>query len=382
MKYFFYICILGLCATMMLSCETSTQNDTDIKNVVLDVQYINEEKFLSNEFTCIEIIPLDNSKEALINRIGKMIVTDSCMLFWDNGPKSQVLSFKTNGVFENSIGRLGHAKDEYHLIMNIASSSSSDTIAIIKYPNVNLYALDGNFIKELKINNDKGTEDMLITNDGFFLGYFHRQGECLLNFYDKNFNHVANIIKTSSNPIRSSVSTDRGKHIQEDNNNIYCLDVFSSSLYVISKENLNDITKYSFSMPNMLTEEIVRNISEPEEILKYFRISSFHVHNDIVRGQIIRDGNEYEVYDFKFNISDTSVKLMKHVDMGYMFDCSHSGYFYQILSSQQLLNYMDKSKGHMEPIRQLYGDAIKKLEGQISHTDNYYIVKMKALESN
>ena len=362
-----------LCAICGISCVNDIHEKPEINCVTLDAFVSKEHPSISNDFTDFEIIPLENKKEGIITEVRKMVVTDDDMYFWDAGPKPQVLRFSLSGIYKNNIGRRGHANGEYNLIMNIAGTQNGDTIAVLTYPNAHLYSKSGKFLNSIEIKNDQGTEDILLTDNGIYLGYFHRQTKSLMTFYNKNLNHPIFIVETQCNPFGEPLGVANGHLIQQDDNFIYCLDPFNSCFYVVGKDNPEDITKYSFNMDNMLNEEGVRC----GETDRYKTIYSYQAYKGIIRGVLLHEkGN----YDFKFSLNDKKVELVNHEDLDFLFDCCHAGYYYKVISPIDLLEIMDSQKKYMDPIRHLLGETLNALEGKISPTDNYYIIKMRIKE--
>lgn len=374
MKKVIYLPLLFVLLALFISCDKVASKHEEIKLVTLTPQF--QDKYedmvsLSDEFTDFEIIPLENRSECLLSNVRKMIVTDSAMYFFDRGPIHQILSFSLDGKFKNRIGTRGHAKGEYQHIQNIASTYKGDTIAMMDFLNINLYNIDGKYLSSYPIKNENGPEDIFFTNNGFFLGFFHRQKEGILSFNDMYMGNKVYIVETPVNPTGYPLGIDNVQLIQQDGNQIICLDVLSSSFFVFDVNNPKKITKYTFGLDNQLTEDKARKDVEEEDM---FSITSYQIYNGVIRG-IVESQNKF--YDFKFGLYDKTVKLMNHRDLNYSFDCCHSGYFYKILPAGAIIDFMDMKKKYMEPTRALLGKALSKLEGNISPTDNYYIIKMR-----
>ena len=139
-----------------------------------------------------------------------------------------------------------------------------------------------------------------------------------------------------------------------------------------------DVVKYSLGMDGILTEDIARNAANDDDLYGYFHISSYNVCNGVVRGCIERNADSFESYDFKFSTAGGNVSLMRHADMGYLFDCCHSGYFYRIVSAGRILDYMGRKD--MDGVRNLLGDKLNELSGKVSPSDNHYVLKMRPRE--
>lgn len=375
MKNKIFIPLVIILFTLLISCDKSSHKNDEVKCIVLEphIHYDEYESWssLADEFTDFEIIQLDKKHDCLLSVVDKMIVTDSCMYFFNREPIQKIYSFSLNGQYRNCIGNKGHAKGEYMNIQNIAVSSSGDTIIMIDIPNVNLYDGNGKYLSTLPIKNRSGIEDVFWADNGLFLGYFHRQNTGVLSFYDKHLEKKEDIIRTSVAPIGYPFGTANSNFIQKDGDIMFCLDGLTSSFYAINLKNSKNVTKYSFKLNDILTEEKARASVDVDEV---FHLYSYQIYNGIVRGVIAKST---ECYDFKFSLTGKTVELMHHKDFDYSFDCCNSGFFYKIVSAGELLDFMDKSKVYMEPIRTLLGNALSELEGKISLTDNYYVIKMR-----
>ena len=373
-----YKLFMGGMMILVLSCKGTNSDVSESKDILLEVDNVGEGLLLSEKFTDVEIIPLENNPKAILSDVRKMIVTDRGMYFWDNGPKPQVLFFGHDGTFRNSIGSMGHAKGEYQMIMSIASTSSGDTVAIVKYPNADLFDGGGKFLSTFEIRDDVGTEDLLMADEGIYVGYYHRQKESIVSLHSWETDGVVDIVRTSNDPIRHPLSQDNGNSLQQDGDKVYCLDIFGSAIYSIDRTNPSDVVKYSLGMDGILTEDIARNAANDDDLDGYFHISSYNVCNGVVRGCIERNADSFESYDFKFSTAGGNVSLMRHADMGYLFDCCHSGYFYRIVSAGRILDYMGRKD--MDGVRNLLGDKLNELSGKVSPSDNHYVLKMRPRE--
>ena len=117
-----YKLFMGGMMILALSCKGTNSDVSESKDILLEVDNVGEGLLLSEEFTDVEIIPLENNPKAILSDVRKMIVTDRGMYFWDNGPKPQVLFFGHDGTFRNSIGSMGHAKgDDLYGYFHISS---------------------------------------------------------------------------------------------------------------------------------------------------------------------------------------------------------------------------------------------------------------------
>ena len=56
--------------------------------------------------------------------------------------------------------------------------------------------------------------------------------------------HVSDFIETPINPIGEPLGVNNGQILQTDGNNVYCLDVLNSCIYVLDKPAHSKVTRY------------------------------------------------------------------------------------------------------------------------------------------
>lgn len=366
-------CLTILCLALLSSCRKGADNATGLQEITLEPHFVEDALPLCDEFTTVEIIPFENKTECMLTEVKKLMVTDAGIYVFDASPSPRILSFRHDGRFKNEIGSRGHAKGEYQMVLNMGATANGDTVAVVGYPEILLYAANGRYLASLPVKDNNGVEDVLFADGRLYLGYFHRQEKCMMSLYEsRSMEHVADMIETPVDPIGASLGVDNGHLLQEDGGKVYCPDVLNSCFYVCDKSSTGDVAKYSIGLEEMLREKDVRDNADTEE--KAYRIASYQACDGVVRG-VIEHGKGY--YDFRFALSDKTVDIMRHNDWDYSFDCCHSGSFYTVVSASTLLDYMDKDKKYMEPVRKLLGNTLGEMEGKVSPTDNYYLIKMR-----
>lgn len=369
-----YLPVLTLCLALLSSCQGGSEKIPSLREVTLKPHFAESGESVDSEFTDFEIIPLENKPECMLTDIKKLIATDSCIYVFDAAIPPRVLAFSHDGKFKSEIGSRGHAKGEYQMILNIAANSNGDTVAIIGCPDINLYSADGRYNGSLSIDNSNGVEDMIFTDRGVYLGYFHRQSQSMLSLYDAgSMKHVSDFVETPINPIGEPLGVNNGQILQTDGNNVYCLDVLNSCIYVLDKHAHSKVTRYKIDYDKMLSENEIRENPATEAS----RIVSYIAHDGIVRG-LIEHSKGY--YDFKFALHGQTIELANHMDWDYSFDCCHSNRLYRAVPANTIIEYLDKNKMYMEPVRKLLGKSLSDIAGQVAPTDNYYIIKFRVCE--
>lgn len=373
MKAYYFILVL-LISSIVSSCQhNNTRHAQMLANKELSPNKIDSLPSISEEFTDFEIIPLQTCPEGILSDVRKMIVTDSCMIFFDNSASPRVLSFNHDGTFRNQIGRLGHARDEYQQIQNIGADADGDTIIISNYSGIKYYTGDGQYLSTIEVESGNGPEDILLSDEGLYCGYFHRQGDCLMTLCNPSLKKIVDYIPTKCASFGTPLSVNNGNLIQKDNTLVYCLDVFSSSIYV-TDVNTKVVNRYFIKYDGILTEESARDLYHASD---HSQIVCFQAYKDMVRGMI--DTNKGS-YDFRFSLSDQTFDIMNHCDLNYSFDCRYKDCFYKILSPADLLNFLDEEKRYMRPIRKLLAEPLSSIKETLTEGDNLYVLKMRVVD--
>lgn len=373
MKAYYFILVL-LTSAIVSSCQqNNTRHAQMLENKELSPNKIDTLPSISDEFTDFEIIPLQTCSEGILSDVRKMIVTDSCMIFFDISATPRVLSFNPDGTFRNRIGRLGHAREEYLQIQNIGANTVGDTIIISNYSGIKYYTGRGQYLSTIEVESGKGPEDILLSDEGLYCGYFHRQGDCLMTLCNPELRKITDFIPTKSSPFGTPLGVDNGNLIQKDDTLVYCLDVFSSSIYV-TDVNTQSVSRYSIKFDGALTEKTAKNLYYPNE---YSQITCFQAYKDVVRGMIDTSKGSY---DFRFSLSSQTFDILNHCDLNYSFDCRYKDCYYKLLSPIDLLNFLNEEKRYMDPIRKLLAEPLSAIKETITEEDNLYVLKMRAID--
>ena len=76
-----YKLFMGGMMILALSCKGTNSDVSESKDILLEVDNVGEGLLLSEEFTDVEIIPLENNPKAILSDVRKMIVTDRGMYY-------------------------------------------------------------------------------------------------------------------------------------------------------------------------------------------------------------------------------------------------------------------------------------------------------------
>ncbi|MBP5346771.1 MAG: 6-bladed beta-propeller [Bacteroidales bacterium] len=141
---------LTLC---LLLCSCSVEQPKQ-EFFTADVQSIQQGKgcLLEDVFSDIQYVPLEDSEESQVGYISRILkANDNSLVVWDN-QTNRVLRFDAKGKFLNQIGAIGHAKNEYNIIDNIAYNPYTNQVWVADlFTAINIYELDGTFVRRMEI---------------------------------------------------------------------------------------------------------------------------------------------------------------------------------------------------------------------------------------
>ena len=84
------------------------------KQLTINLDNVKKENAsLSDFFSCIEFIPLENNPKCMLSRVEKMEVTDKGFILLDRSNMPAIQTFAFNGEYTGKIGDIGKAKGEF-----------------------------------------------------------------------------------------------------------------------------------------------------------------------------------------------------------------------------------------------------------------------------
>ena len=281
---------------LIASCQRNkTSFSTDDYLHVIDLSKTEFEDIkLSEVFASVTPIVLETTKESLIGRTSKVIVTSEYIIVLDRTIAKALFLFRKDGTFLHKFGRIGNGPGEYSLISDFCCDNATGTIYTLDFHsnNVNMYDIHtGSFLKSIKLKND----------NGFSLRIYYQMGELytdLSNFTNKG-GHLLNRRNQSTGEIEEAwfdIET-YSKNVDYINGNLFLFgngNSFKFSTYfmdgIMSVEK-NKITPFlTFTPEYTLDKKVVQSIdfndfSDMNEKLtktgKVYGIRAYFEHKDV-----------------------------------------------------------------------------------------------------
>lgn len=188
--------IAAILILLFLSCNQNNKNEHSFANAIevnIDNLKSNEIVKFSEIFSNYKVIPLETNKECLIGKISSIRFLKNNIVVLDPLFAKSVYLFEHNGKFIRKIGKLGKGPGEY--ISPMAISTNEDTKQIAIYDGalnrIQLFNLDGTFLKMVQLKQKIAAKSFEITNDEIFI----------CNYVDKSLNYLLYAIDFNGNII-------------------------------------------------------------------------------------------------------------------------------------------------------------------------------------
>lgn len=252
--------ILTICL-LLCSCVS---NKTEQEFITADVQSIHHDQscHMDEVFSNIEYVPLEHSEESQVGDIRRILkAKDNSLIVWDSQTNG-AFRFDAQGKFLNKIGAIGHAKNEYNLIGNIAYNPYTDQVWLIDMVTaINIYELNGTFVR--RIDREEG-----MTN----IGFVDAEHYCLYGAFLSN-EHFYAIYNIEDNkevfkfcPRKGTdvlMETGGAPNFRYYNGQLIAHTKYSDMAYVVDSTSIQPICQV-----NYLGSEKIKKGFNPEELLE------------------------------------------------------------------------------------------------------------------
>lgn len=374
MKYSNYLLLFFLTHFLMFSCSSFEERDTISKVVVdLDTTHI-QSISLSDFYSEIEFIPLDNSENAIVGRASVIDVSKEGIIVLDRSNLPVIKQFTLDGKYCRNIGRIGKAKGEFqNNVSNIAYSNTGDTIFIVTFEGLNLYDKTGSFISSKSFGDCFVLDFKPISSGYVYSTRYFGAHDNILHFWDYNFENVKDLLPTDGygigdwgfcrNPIRNNESS------------LYYYNEYNSDIYEIDIHNKKPLkcihlsSKHSLSLSRFSNGSDVEVYDEPIDL-----IYSYMAHSNKLYGDIISVDNGSVL--FELCMKNNELKLYNVGRWHPNIKAVYEGYCYDIIDQNEFLKLSDEydcaeSLAGMEKCNYL------EIKDSITEKSNFIIVKSK-----
>lgn len=365
------ICFITSCTSVTDKEECHTILSQDIEPSIIKVSSIIED---------LELIPLEDKLDCMVNQPTKLIATQNGFLIGDyQASKTIILSFDKQGKYEKKIGAIGRGNSEYINVLDFATDRNGDSIIMADVNKLLVYDRNGQYICSKKIDSGHGLPKQVAkTSYGFAFATEFTGGNYQLHILDKKAENVKELIPT--NETVTSASNFYLNKMRVDGNRLCYCDYYSSKLYVIdfSHNNNDSVTVcYHFADKGMLSLDKLRDdfVGEEESI---DHIEGFLFdHNQIISTIMYHD---YTSEQFKINTETHEVYRIRYDEwMPNIYDYCN-GYYYALLDQNAVLDVVEGRMYDGSYLADKIIEKYNKLNEKLNEKSNYVILKMKLNE--
>ncbi len=222
----------------LFSCVHSSDNIEDAKKTgTIHISHRNEAVIPDTLFEEVNYAPLETTKESMIGEVNKLVVTDNRFYILDKILAKTLFVFDKTGSFIFKLKVTGKGPGEVLEIMDFCIYENQ--LLLLDYRKVLFFDLDGNFIREKKI--DFAPENISVLNDQnvFLFNNSHVSKNKFTDFHIAKTDISFTGIKKYFKPKRKEI------------NSFYRFQVYNNEMYVTTPQ-FGDYTLYKYTKNNIM----------------------------------------------------------------------------------------------------------------------------------
>lgn len=361
---------LVLCLLLVGSCTKRQQDGCE--DAVDIVYHVGDSVSVKDLYSEIMFIPLEAKPECLLSSVSTMeIAKDGFVVLNTKGYDPEILRFDEQGHFMNRIGRFGKAKSEYQYVHDFTLSESGDSVIVLSSTGIQVYALDGKFLKYKEIENSAWLRGIQSVKNGYVVSTDYQGAEHSLHFYDTQLEHVFDMNATEGRLIYEYGAAP--KSLRKSGGYLYYLDVFDSSFYRYNIDDYSDVKKYKVIGEKMVSYDFFKEDygQRAYDDKIYSSVPNFDVHGGVLEGYMYHVG-----LPCVYTLDTEKETMVVHPLRGWIpwiLACDEE-YKYSILSQDEFIRLNSSSRRDFETVEQSNLNAVK--DG-VSEYSNFIILKMR-----
>lgn len=372
MKYI-YIIISAAIPLCMSSCRHGHSASDVLDETVFDISSVEQQDTVL-EAEQYEVVPLETNKECMLREVYKVLVRDSDIFVLDRDPNPRICVFDQQGKFKNTIGELGHGKNEYVDVDNFAVSERGDSVFLLCNNILKIFKKDGSYLTTVGIEDEYTWDDIICTRSGLMFASYHHIYDHLISEWNFSWKEIATYIQYPHDLIKGGVWSIH--LLQQDKTCVCFLDPFGSIFYIIDKDTKR-ISSFSLKSDKMMTLE-----DSPDKALmdgKHDLVNKYVYADGVIRGYLDLHGR---IRSFSIDTRQKVFSTFNVSQAHFGADAYHNGWFYSVvdrnyLRMSDLYNPYRPNESHKR-----FHDAIIECLDTITANDNYLVLKVKIAEAN
>lgn len=350
------------------------QTDSRDVSIYVDTQ---RESF-TGLFGNIEMIPLEDKKEGMLSKVSRLKKRGHYYCILDEGASPQVCLYNLDGRFVRNIGALGHSKNEYICLTDVAFGENR--IAILDCNHiVKVFDYDNKFVFEKNLGEGMYFKSIEARPGGYVCISPHLgendQQKSILYFYDEKFNLCSEQIASLPVAINDAPFIKHG--FQSNDSCYFYFDFFRSTLFKGEVHTYSLLNSYTFQVPrfpnssDFMDGSFFKNLGNYDCITREYifkeRLYAYITYDDIMSSLVVN--------------LDKGEGVVRHYSDWYpqLFDDDGKS-FYSVIPADRLLTLLEDKSSIAEKTRMMLLNCVQKKNFKLRPTDNFVIIKMDPIQ--
>lgn len=358
---------------VILSCRNG--RNPELSNSKEISIHVSEQSASFTDLFCdVEITPLEDIREGMLSDVSRLKKRGKYYCILDDGASSKVSLFYLDGRFARNIGELGHSKNEYICLTDVAFGK--DKIVLLDCNHiVKVFDYENHFLLEKDLGEKMYFKSIEVVPDGYVCTAPHlgenNSENSLLYFYDENFNLSSQQIPSLPETIMEMPFVQHGFH--SDESNYYYFDFFRSTLFKGDIHTHSLLDSYTFQIPRLpdasdfVKDAFFKNLGDydcfTQEYVFGGKVYAYISYDDIMSSLIVNlDNGEGSVRHY----ADWYPKV---------FDDDGTS-LYTIIPADKLITFLENKYYISEKTRMVLSELVQNLKYTLRPTNNFFIIKM------
>lgn len=327
-------------------------------------------------FYDVKFIPLENSRNAMLSLVPKLVVTKEHYIVFDIGTIPSVLLFDKEGGFKSQVGSIGHGHGEYEYIFDF-SADDEDNIVLSTFDRFMIYNSEGKFRQAEKAPENAYMKNIQCYTGGLICASNYSGSASLLHIFNKSYEQIYELLPSNGISLGNPPRMNRTLNVHGDS--LYYFNPYTSEVTLISIPEHKILKHYSLVSKNILNlekskeEESPKNdIGDVDAVYNYY----------IDKGKIECNLSYHEVGTI-LEIDVANDKYALRIQDGWfpeIFDVQNE-YYYSILSQEDLLDLVNHKLYTTPKTRSMILSAYGCIGRPLTEKDNFIIMRFKRKES-
>lgn len=341
----------------------------------ISIQLREEPETFTDLFCDVELTPLEDIREGMLSDVTRLKKKGQYYCILDDGAAPKVCLFYLDGRFARNIGELGHSRNEFISLTDVAFGKNS--IVVLDCNHIaKVYDYDNNFLFAKDLGEDMYFKTIEALPNGYVctsphLGNSNSQ-RSLLYFFDENLNFRSEQIISLPKAINNMPFVRHGFHSSDSC--YYYFDFFRTTLFRGDLHTQSLLDSYTFQIPRLPTA--------PDFMEGSFfkRLDNF----DCFTQEYIFERKLYAHISYNDIMSSLIVNLdngegdVRHYPDWYpkVFDDDGTS-LYSIIPADRLITFLENKNHISESTRMILLDCVQSNNKELKPTSNFVILKMK-----